>query len=776
MAKKKTSGLGGLFLIIIAGMAWVFAQYGRGILIVVGIAFAAWVVYKMFASKTQSPSVPTSPGGFVAPQVLDAISFRAPSSLPTQPISKNGDDYWQKATSVGNSLGGWIYYGKGLKAVGGGGVEPALIDPGLPVDRSVQDCHIRRLGYWPTYDSASPEARGAFLQWLTSGRQDPSADIGYVFLYFYGLERRVLHDAQFSSDAKSEIPEIQGEIERLLSIYKSSGSFQSYAGSLLDILKYKSIEPQMYNREPPPLRGERELTLEHRIALGQCSADGKPLPAEWAFVWFISAPTTYLRTPAKRCPDAFQRLFILRYREVFGDGMALPRNQTLLKLDHRPASPTFGHGSSGQSVKLDLSDVTVLSSPVKKLQELAETCSSQLDSYSRFIGKNEELVGSFDAMVELPLVLWPAEVRKPIEETKDMVDHTGKPLALPFEKMLGWLPKWQLINKQKLKSLYRALGEVGLGMEPDVRFNGGIPAAASTVVLFADDKGPSTSVPTPSYAAAALTLQLATAVAGADGHSSDVEIGTLTRQLEEWLHLGESERRRLHARLLLMLSDPPKIAGLKSRIETMDAQQREAIGGFLALVALADSQVTPAEIKVLEKTFRLLGLDPKSVYSMVHVAVTEPVTIRPADLTPGGHAIPLRPKSKPGFAFKLDPAKVAALQADSERVAALLRTIFDQPVPEQEAPAVDPEPDEAQPQELLLPGLDKDHSSLVRTLLGRAHWSRAELEELAADRGFMLDGVLEQINDATFSQHNKPLFEGEDPIEINQEVARELLH
>jgi len=91
-------------------------------------------------------------------------------------------------------------------------------------------------------------------------------------------------------------------------------------------------------------------------------------------------------------------------------------------------------------------------------------------------------------------------------------------------------------------------------------------------------------------------------------------------------------------------------------------------------------------------------------------------------------------------------------------------------------PAVAPEPDEGQPQELFLLGLDKDHSSLVRTLLGRAHWTRAELEELAADRGFMLDGALEQINDATFSHHKNPLFEGEDPIEINQEIAREVLH
>ena len=48
--------------------------------------------------------------------------------------------------------------------------------------------------YWPSYSEISSAARTAYVDWLASGRR-PGAHIGYVFLFFYGIERRVLVDA-----------------------------------------------------------------------------------------------------------------------------------------------------------------------------------------------------------------------------------------------------------------------------------------------------------------------------------------------------------------------------------------------------------------------------------------------------------------------------------------------------------------------------------------------------------------------------------------------------
>jgi hypothetical protein len=64
------------------------------------------------------------------------------------------------------------------------------------------------------------------------------------------------------------------------------------------------------------------LTL--RIMIGELAAARLRLPAELAKSWILTSPEAYLRTPAERCPDEFARLFSIRYRERFGDGLALP--------------------------------------------------------------------------------------------------------------------------------------------------------------------------------------------------------------------------------------------------------------------------------------------------------------------------------------------------------------------------------------------------------------------------------------------------------------------
>ena len=90
-----------------------------------------------------------------------------------------------------------IYVGRGLRACREfGGVEPALIDPKLPVDWDDPDVDGDLMSYWPSYSSIEPSSRAAYLEWLSTGRSDPNAYIGYVFLFFYGIERRLLQDAQ----------------------------------------------------------------------------------------------------------------------------------------------------------------------------------------------------------------------------------------------------------------------------------------------------------------------------------------------------------------------------------------------------------------------------------------------------------------------------------------------------------------------------------------------------------------------------------------------------
>ena len=88
------------------------------------------------------------------------------------------------------------------------------------------------MDYWPSYSHLAPASRTAYLDWLEAGRPG-GAYIGYVFLFFYGIERRVLFDAAYLDEARAEIPALIDEVERLIDLYQDNNSFQGYAGNFL---------------------------------------------------------------------------------------------------------------------------------------------------------------------------------------------------------------------------------------------------------------------------------------------------------------------------------------------------------------------------------------------------------------------------------------------------------------------------------------------------------------------------------------------------------------
>jgi hypothetical protein len=69
--------------------------------------------------------------------------------------------------------------------------------------------------------------------------------------------------------------------------------------------------------------------------------------------------------------------------------------------------------------------------------------------------------------------------------------------------------------------------------------------------------------------------------------------------------------------------------------------------------------------------------------------------------------------------------------------------------------------------------LNPDHQGLLQVLLQRPQWTRAELEELCADRGLMVDGTIECINEAAFDRFEQALIEENEQIDINLELVQE---
>ena len=359
-----------------------------------------------------TPAVTSASNPAVKVEELVRVLIRANSTLGIDKLAKpaerptlpDGNALWippsRGVTVHGFEIGGLVYVGQRLRGLDIHFAEPALIDPSLSIARSNMAVPSDgQIGYSPSYERLTPPVRAAFLNWLASGRKDPAAPIGFVFLFFYGLERRAFEYLAGKGSDTAECVAIARELERLLSVYHHE-SFGSYARSLLDLLSAR--EPELI----APSRGDRlqpgdALPFTTRVTLGKLASAGAALPAGLALQWLRSGGRG-LRTPAARCPAEFEKLFAIRYTEHFAGGMRLRANKTSLTVRHTPASSALRE----RSLKVDgLPDVTALTKPLSEFERIADLCCNELDGYSRWIAKNPQSAHSLAAISMLPAEL-----------------------------------------------------------------------------------------------------------------------------------------------------------------------------------------------------------------------------------------------------------------------------------------------------------------------------------------------------------------------------------
>lgn len=763
-------------------------QAGVGLLLFLFVAgVAIWALVYWVKNATRPGDARENYGGPRTPQPSPPQRQQtAAPSRTSQPVPMLAR--WvppgQTVTVGGYSIpGGMIYVGESLAAVSEKGQEPALIHPSLAVDCRSPNRAGNGIDYWPSYHALRADSRAAYLEWLAQGRTDPSINIGYVFLFFYGLERRLLHDLPRDISLWEELPAIRKEMERLRRVYHANGSFQKYSYGLLEMCQAMEYGPAKTQVEIPQGHERNSgVPLVAKIAMGRLVLKGKPIPAEWAWVWVWNDPETVLRTPAKRCPDKVRTSFLARFPKAFPDGLTIKPNKTQLVVRYRPASASFG----GVEQKLplgDIPDITARRVIAGQLRELLEQCITKLEAYSRWMARAEAGTPVLPGLALLPRAVLAQENHPEVHALRvwaeGQISGAESCLVSGAELLAFWpLANPAKPNRTEIIGFAQLLQKLDFGIEPDPRFEGPVLTPKNKVVIFRL-KWPSPQAATPEYAAAALLLRLAASIAVSDQVAREEE-ELLQRHLEKSLNLTPPEKTRMAAHLHWLLSDPPGMTGLKKRIEQLGAEQRSQIADFLVAVAGADGKISKAEVTALSKAFAMLGVETGEVYSRIHVftsgvmsaaeppAMVEPVTVQESSPSPG-FRIPAQPPKKDTQPeqFTLNMKLVEAKLAESIAVSTLLSEIFVEEEEVVQAPV-----SVATGASIL--GLDEAHSAALRELLGQPTWSRMDWERLCAQHGLMPDGAIETINEAVFEGHDAALIEGDDPIELNMDIAKEI--
>lgn len=693
----------------------------------------------------------------------------------------------QKTAIAGRSIpGGMLYVGSGLLSLSGYRTEPALIDPALAIDSANPDRDGSRFSYWPSYETIPAGSRAAYLDWLATGRSAPDAAIGYVFLFFYGLERRLLADARDSAAARSEAPAIIAEVRRLLSLYGDhSGSFRGYAtgflgvatamfgvadNASLDLTATSSVDV------PPPIR----------LALARMAQARAPVSADLAFALYATHPGTRAATPLRRCHDECRTLFADRYGRRFAEGIIVPPSRMKLELTYRPASSGFG-GTISHSLP-DLYEADVLARVPPEIREVGDSCVADLEAHSRFLGRRREEPESLKGLALLPAELLATTSSTPLDNVRSWLDRcagSGAPAVVPGSELLAlWPGADDRLPKAEAVALSQLLEKLGYGLEPDVRCGGPALMRGKPVVVY---RLPRVGLvaPTAAYAAACLLLNLSVAVAGADSGVTEVEQTHLEEHLERGLGLDAEEVPRLRAHLRWLIAASPGLTGVKKRLEATSDATRGRIATFLVSVAGADGRLDASEVRTLQRIYRLLGRDEQDVFAALHDLEAPPaagddglVVVRAAGVEEVGVAIP-PPPAMASPTIRLDMERVKAKLAETATVSALLADVFtdDVEATPNDAPAAPVSRSRAveDVKHEVIAGLDERHSELLRRVKNDGDLLREQFEKLASGLGLLPDGALDVLNERAIEVYGEPLLEGEDDLTINLAALEAML-
>ncbi len=396
-----------------------------------------------------------------------------------------------------------------------------------------------------------------------------------MFLFFYGLERRLLVDALRDSEARADVPRLIEELHRLLGIYgERNRSFQGYAHSLLDACALVHTQRRMYEQSPGDQIQDLTNSSILAVALGQLAADDQPVPAAWALAWVRA--TTPLRTPAQRCSHEFDRLFTLRFEQRYGLGLQLKTTGRRLAVPYQAASLSLMRPFALPIG--DIPDVVTDSAELGGIRDMAVECCAELDPFSRWAGKAAGQTPTLEALALLPVELLSGQSYSSLGDFRTLLERHLRSDEVVTLEGSDIISGWPCDVSGKLKRaeavlVAQLLDKLGCGIEPDVRFGGPVIAADVSAVLFRQVPG-APSAPSARYTAAASLMTLAGAVLVADDQVTPEEQTRIEAHVEASLELTEAERVRLRAHLRWLLSARPALTRVKARIEGLPGDQR----------------------------------------------------------------------------------------------------------------------------------------------------------------------------------------------------------
>lgn len=161
-----------------------------------------------------------------------------------------GDGKYKNYVNTPTSNGTYTFNGFSINISAFGPDEPSLLFTKLPIKKPNNISTIERPPYYPFYNELSMEQRWLYWKFLSTP-YNPQNDIGYVFIFYYGLERHLLC---------GNFEKAFDVILKLRDTYNNK-SFQHYSASALILSAMLHQRPEYAVKFIESLNKEYELEI-----------------------------------------------------------------------------------------------------------------------------------------------------------------------------------------------------------------------------------------------------------------------------------------------------------------------------------------------------------------------------------------------------------------------------------------------------------------------------------------------------------------------------------
>ena len=620
-----------------------------------------------------------------------------------------------------------------------------IVPKKLKVSHSENYDHI---GYWPSYSELSPGQKGMFLKWLSQGKNNTAIDIGYVFIYFYGLEYRVLQE-------NKDLVSIAYEIIRLRKYYASNRSFQGYSERLLAYiisnLNDKDIARELFKAVEPSLDKYSSI---YRSGIHLKIKESNFISADDLISLIPTFESVNRSSIPKKVGEYFNQYFkIIAEKEI---------KETISQVKPKEYREQYWSAANfldreyyykGLRIIVDRNIQDKLSNKWKQAIE-------DFRPYSRKLNKYEPreifnlLPDKLKKKIDHPL-------KKQLKEIEEKL--VGKAVTISeIATHLGMEISEKLKNKE-CKEIVDALLHKDIIIEPNAIYFKKNYKKNDLVFLSKIENA--SMLNTNNYKLAALMVDLGVDLAYADDDYSNEEARQIYLAVSSSFLDTTLEFEHLNLRVALYKIRKPNVSGILKKIsENLEISSLEMLSSYLVGIAFADGHFTQEEDKKIKTILSKLGVRNsyvKDIYKKFGVNET----FGNVELKASQNNVQkgsLIPKTKE---VVLDQKKLNQIESDTEKIKLVLSEIIAE---EEESDYTSMVGKESEIEN----ELDRRYFPFLNIIIQKDKWDKKTLRDKAKEHRFMISAAISKINEWTEEKHGDCLvFENDDNFEVNTLIS-----